>query len=118
MLRQLLIGAAFVALGTVSVNAQYQEVVLREVEVPGANFGIVFAMAKPQATTVDRHDPLAIRSIGGELAHAVEGEIEKMFKDVGSSGFPIHAFRVELRGDKPSNALNVYVVPKLGRLVQ
>lgn len=117
MLRQLLIGAAFAAFGTVSANAQHQEIILRKVEVAGSNFDIVFAMAKPQAATTierrDHHDPLAIHSIGGELAHAIDGEIENMFNNVGPSGFPIHAFRLELRDGNPSVALNVYVVPKL-----
>ena len=111
MLKQLLIGAACVALGTGSLKAQ--DVVLRKVDVPGTNFDIVFAVS------ADRRDhPLVIHSIGGELAHAVNGEIEKMFTDAGPSGFPIHAFRVELRGGKLSNALNVYVVPKRGRPAQ
>jgi len=111
MLKQMLIGAACVALGTGSVNAQ--EVVLRKVDVPGTNFDVVFAVP------ADRGDhPVVIHSIGGELAHAVEGEIEKMFTDAGPSGFPIHAFRVELRGGKSPNALNVYVFPKRGAPVQ
>jgi hypothetical protein len=115
MLRQLLIGAAFVAFGAASVNAQYQEIILRKVEVAGSNFDIVFAMASPQAATTrrDHHDPMAVYSIGGELAHAIDGEIEKMFNDVGPSGLPIHAFRLELNDGNPSIALNVYVVPKL-----
>src|SRR5262249_32539583 len=105
MLKPLLIGAACVALGTGSLNAQ--DVVLRKVDVPGTNFDIVFAVS------ADRRDhPLVIHSIGGELAHAVDGEIEKMFTNAGSPAFPIHAFRVELRGGTSSNALNVYVVPK------
>ena len=111
MLKQLLIGAACVLLGTGSVNSQ--EVVLRRVDVPGTNFDIVFAVS------ADRLDhPVVIHSIGGELAHAVDGEIEKIFTDAGPSGFPIHAFRVELRGGKSPNALNVYVFPKRGAPVQ
>ena len=105
MFKPLLIGAACVALGTGSLNAQ--DVVLRKVDVPGTSFDIVFAVS------ADRHDhPLVIHSIGGELAHAGDGEIEKMFTNAGSPGFPVHAFRVELRGGTSSNALNVYVVPK------
>jgi len=110
MLKQVLIGAVCVALGTGSLNAQ--DVVVRKVDVPGTNFDIVFAVS------ADRRDhPLVIHSIGGELAHAVDGEIEKMFTEADPSGFPIHAFRVELSGES-SNALNVYVVPKRGRPVQ
>src|SRR5215510_3121332 len=111
MLKQVLIGAVCVALGTGSLNAQ--DVVLRKMDVPGTNFDLVFAVS------ADRRDhPLGIHSIGGELAHAVDGEIENMFTEADPSGFPIHAFRVELRGGASSNALNVYVVPKRGRPVQ
>lgn len=111
MLKQLLIGAACVAPGIGSVSTQ--EVVLRKVEVPGTSFDIVFTVSADH-----RDHPLVIHSIGGELAHAVDGEIERMFTDVGPSGLPIHAFRLELSGGKASNALNVYVVPKRGRPVQ
>ena len=108
VLKQLLIGAVCVALGTGSLNAQ--DVDLRKVDVPGADFDIVFAVS------ADRHDhPMVIHSIGGELAHAVDGEIEKMFTQAGPSGLPIHAFRVELGGGTSSKGLNVYVVPKRGQ---
>jgi len=108
MFKQLLIGAVCVVLGTGSLNAQ--DVDLRKVDVPGADFDIVFAVSAD-----GRDHPLVIHSIGGELAHAVDGEIEKMFTQAGPSGLPIHAFRVELGGGTSSKGLNVYVVPKRGR---
>jgi hypothetical protein len=121
MLKQLMICAAFVAVGTASVNAEQKAVVLRKVEVPGADFDIVFAASRPHAAAVGRPvagDPLVIDPIGGEFAYALKGEVEDMFKEVGVPLLPIYAFRLELHGGNARNALNVYVVPKIGPPMQ
>jgi hypothetical protein len=113
MLKRLSICAPLVAFGTVPATAENQEVILRKIDVPTADFALVFAVPNPgAAATINRgqQDALIIHSIGGEFAHAVEGEIEAMFKDVGLSRFPIGAFHVEL-SDGASTAFKVYVVP-------
>ena len=122
MLKQLLFCFAFAAVGTVPAIAEQQAVVLRKVELPGAGFDIVFAASKGhKAVTVSRPDakyPLIISPSGSEFAHAVQGDIEDIFKDVGVTLVPIHAFRLELQAGSSSNALNVYIVPKLGPPMQ
>jgi hypothetical protein len=60
----------------------------------------------------DRPDALAVYSIGSELAMAVDGDLEKMFKDVGLSQLPICAFEVEHKGGKLPQAASVYIIPK------
>ena len=116
MLKQLWICAALTAFGAGSVSAQQQDLVLRKVEVPGADFDIVFVMSrsKPPVTIGPRgqETPLAVHPIGDELAFAADSEVEKMFRDVGSSQYPIHAFRVERKDSQPWSGVNVYVVPK------
>ncbi len=116
MLKYLSICAALVVIGTAPVNAQQQEAVLQKLEVPGADFDFIVAMAKSQAgATIDlrgQPDPYIVYPIGDELAFAVDGEVEKMFKDIGSLRIPSCAFHVERQGNKPSKAVAVYVVPK------
>ena len=46
-------------------------------------------------------DPLVVYPAGSELAFAVNGEVEKLFKDIGAVQFPACAFRVERKGSKP-----------------
>lgn len=121
MLKYFTICAALVVFGTGSVNAQQQEAVLHKLEVPGADFDIIVAMPKFSAgATIElrgQPDPLIVSLIGGELAMAVDGEVEQMFKDVGSLQFPIYAFQVERKGSKPSKAVAVYLVPKGDTLI-
>jgi hypothetical protein len=122
MFRQLVLSASFVAMATVSAAAQQSEVVLRKVEVPGADYDIVFAIGRhPVAVSIDRLDtidPLDIHPIWHDIAHATTDEIQQIFKDVGVSVLPIHAFRVEMRGIEFTNAFNVYVLPKIGAPIQ
>jgi hypothetical protein len=105
-----------------STAAQQPDVILRKVQVLGADYDLVFAMSQPVAAAptdlFDKEDPLTIHTIGGELAHAVKGEIEATFKEVGLPLMPIYAFRLEMHGVNSSNALNVYVVPKIGPPIQ
>src|SRR5262249_19138116 len=114
MLRQLLIYPALVSLVIFSAPAHSQEVFLRKVEVPGANFDVVFAMLNPASTRTaghgDQNNPLTVSPTAAEFAFALSGEIEKA---TGGTGMPIHAIRLEIQGCKPANALNVYVVPKV-----
>jgi len=42
---------------------------------------------------------------------AADSEVEKMFRGVGSSQYPVHAFRVERMDSQPWSGVNVYVVP-------
>jgi hypothetical protein len=57
-------------------------------------------------------NPLSVHPIGDELAFAADSEVEKLFRGVGSSQYPIHAFRVEHKDSQPWSSVNVYVVPK------
>ena len=115
MLKYLSICATLIVLSASSVSAQQTNFVSHRVEVPGAHFSIVFVFSKPKAgpTIVqpDQLPALAVYPTGDALAYATESEVEKMFKNVGLSQIPIHAFRVEQTNSKPSNAVNVYVIP-------
>jgi hypothetical protein len=101
---------------TASANVQQPESGMRKVAVPGADFDIVFAMFKsPRDATTDRRDQpnsLLVHSVASELMMAVDGDVEKMFKEVGSSQLPICAFEVEQQGGKAPKAASVYIVPK------
>jgi hypothetical protein len=114
MFKHLPLFAALAVLAPTSVNAQQSDPVWQKVEVPGADFVVVFAITKssvaPDALRASP-DPLVVYPTGSELAFAVEGEVEKQFKDVGAVQFPACAFRVERKGDKPIAAI-AYVLPK------
>jgi hypothetical protein len=116
MFKQLLICAALIAFGTGSLSAQEHDLVLRKVEVPGAGFDIVIVMSKSKAPATiglrGLDNPLMVHPIGDELAFAADSEVEKMFRGVGSSQYPLHAFRVERKDSQPWSGVNVYVVPK------
>lgn len=115
MLKLLSICAALAVLGTASANAQQSDPAWQKVEVPGADFVVVFATTKslvsPNSNLRASPDPLVVYPAGSELAFAVDGEIEKLFKDVGAVQFPACAFRVERKGSKPIAAI-AYVLPK------
>jgi hypothetical protein len=71
-------------------------------------------MAKSQLKTVDLGGEGAnwtVYPIGSELAYASRGEIEQMFKGVGTSQFPIHAFQVDRTGAGAPQAVAVYLIP-------
>ena len=116
MLKYITVCAVFLFLGTGSVEAQQQDIVLHKIEVPGADFGMVVVMSKAQAAVTNGlsspGNSLVVRPTGDEPASATEAEIEKIF---GSSQYLIHAFRVEPRGGGPSYAVHVYVVSKGAR---
>lgn len=115
MLKYLSIFAAVTILGTGSVNAQQKDPDWQKVEVPGADFYIVFAISKsptaPNKELRDQPDPLVVYPTGSELAFAVDHEVQKIFKDVGALQFPACAFRVE-RKLSSSTAAVVWVIPK------
>lgn len=115
MLKHLSIFAAIVVLTTGSANAQLSDPVWQKVEVPGADFVVVFATTKTPVTPDNSlrasPDPLVVYPAGSELAFAVDGEVEKLFKDIGAVQFPACAFRVEREGSKPIAAI-AYVLPK------
>ena len=86
---------------------------MRKSEVPGSNFDIVFATTTSTAwNSYEQSDSLAVYSARSELIMATDGDIEKMFKDVGLSQLPTCAFYVEHKTSKRPQAASVYVVPK------
>ena len=101
---------------TASPKAEQPDPVMRKVAVPGADFDIVFAMTKsPIGATTDRRDQpnsLHVYSVGSELAMAMNGDLEKMFREVGTSQLPICAFEVEQQGGEVPKSASVYIVPK------
>lgn len=102
------------AIRTASLVAQQPEPTMRKVEVPGSDFDIVFAMTKTPVIVNPNDGPelLNVYSVGGELVMATDGDVERMFKDVGSSQLPICAFEVENKGSKLPQAASVYIIPK------
>jgi hypothetical protein len=116
MLKYLSICAGFLVLAASPLNAQETQFVSHRVEVPGANFSLVFVLAKSQAVapiTQPEHQPsiLVVHPTGDALAYATESEVAKAFNDVGLSQVPIHAFRVEGKDGNLAKAVNVYVIP-------
>lgn len=123
MLKYFSICAAFVTLGTGSLNAQYaqhaqqgqQEAALQKVEVPGAGFDIVLAMPKSQTgATFDfgnSPDATIIYLIGGELALSFDGP-ENMLQALDFLQLPVGAFHVDSKDSKASKPVAVYIVPK------
>ena len=99
MLKQHSICAAIVLLATGSAEAQQSGPLWQKLEVPGADFVVVFATTtNPEAANNSLRaspDPLVVYPAGSELAFAVDGEVEKLFKDIGGVEFPACAFRIE-----------------------
>ena len=101
------------AIRTASLIAPQPDPIMHKVELPGRAFDIVFAMTKtPVADINDRLDSLAVYSAGSELVMATDGDLERMFKEVGLSQLPICAFEVEYKGGKQPRTASVYIVPK------
>ncbi len=98
---------------TASLNVRLPEPAMRKVEVPGNDFAIVYATTKPPIASEphERPDSLAIYSLGSELIMATDGDIERMFKDVGLQQWPVCAFYVEHKGSNPLQAASVHIVP-------
>jgi len=102
------------AIRMASLKTLQVDTIMRKVEVSGGALDIVFATTKTPVT-VNPNDPLdslAVYSIGSELAMAVDGDVEKMFKDVGDAELPACAFEVEHKGSNPPQAASVYIFPK------
>ena len=115
MLKYLAVSAVLFICGAGSVNAQQQDVALRNIEVPGADFDMVIVMSKARAAATigeGPENPLVAHSTGGELAFATDRELESIF---GPARSLIHAFRVERENGAPSSDVQVYVVAKGAR---
>jgi hypothetical protein len=98
---------------TASVDGRLSAAAMQKVEVPGTKFAIVFATTNPPIALKPNEwpDALAVYSVGSELIMAIDGDIKKMFKDVGLSQWPMCAFYVEQKGSNPPQATSVYIVP-------
>lgn len=115
MLKGLSICATLLVLGVSSVSAQQQDIVVRKIEVPGADFDMVVVTPKAGAGTtrsLSDQEPLVASPTGDWLAYATDCEIEGIF---GRSRSLIHGFRVERKDGEPSSAVHVYVVAKDAR---
>jgi hypothetical protein len=113
MIKHLSICAALVACATGSANAQPKEAMLQRIEVPGAAFDLILAMAKPQGVTFDlaeSPDALLIHLIGGELAVGFD-DAEKMLKVLGTLRRPVGALPIESSNDRSRTPVAVYLVP-------
>ena len=112
MLKYISICATLVAFAMNSANAQQQEAVLQEIEVPNASFDIVLVMAKPGGPAIDlrnQPDPGVVYLMGGELVSAYVGEMQTVFRDIGALTVPACAFYT---ADQARTPIAVYVVPK------
>jgi hypothetical protein len=115
MLKGFTICATLLVLGIGSVSAQQHDIVVRKIEVPGADFDMVVVMSKAGAGItggLSDQEPLVASPTGDWLAYATDCEIERIF---GRSQSLIHGFRVERKEGEPSSAVHVYVVSKGAR---
>jgi hypothetical protein len=98
---------------TASLAAQLPAAGMRKAAVPGNDFAIVFATTRTPIAwdPNERPDTLKVYYAGSELIMAVDGDVEKMFKDVGISQMPSCQFEVENKNSNPSQAASVYIVP-------
>ena len=97
-----------------SLHPLQPEPFMHKVEVPGTGLDIAYSTTRAPIA-VSASEPsgsLAVYSAGSELAMAVDGDIARMFKDVGHSEIPDCAFEVEHKGSKPLQAASVYVFSK------
>jgi hypothetical protein len=97
-----------------TANIRTPEARMRKVEIPGNDLFIVLATTKPPIALEphERPDVLFVYAAGSELIMATDGDIERMFKDVGLSQWPVCAFYVEHKRSNPSQAASVYIIPK------
>jgi hypothetical protein len=97
-----------------SRDAQLQAPRMRTVKVPGTHFNVVYATTPtPIAWEAhERPDALAVQSAGYGLVMATDGDIERMFRDVGLSQWPTCVFDVEHKNSNPPQAASVYIVPE------
>jgi hypothetical protein len=112
MLKHIAIGITLLILGTSGAGAQGRGIVLRKMEVQGADFDIVVAMSKTQADGSGhsgQEGSLVAGPTGDWLAFATDGDIERIF---GNGRSVVHAFRVERKEGEPSSVVHVYIVAK------
>jgi hypothetical protein len=109
MLKYLFISGALITLGAQASNAQQQEAHLQRLAVSAAGFDIILVTAKQHSPRVDyRSDPNPhlIYLAGGELVHAYDSNMERLFPDVASLLRPSCITR---DGRTP---VAIYIVPK------
>jgi hypothetical protein len=104
-----------VAVGAGSAHAQQQAAMLQKLEVTGAGFDIVVATAKRSDAgdnVLADAESLVVSAAGGELAFAVDEDMQKMLKQIRISQYPIAVFHVDSKnGKQPANGI-VYIVPR------
>jgi hypothetical protein len=101
-------------LWTASLDGTLSQASMRKVEVPRSNLAIVFATTMTPIAwgSHDEPDSITVYSAGSELIMATDGDIEKMFREVGLSQLPMCTFMVERRASNPPQAASVYIVPR------
>ena len=117
MLKNLMIGAAFIAMAAGPAGAQHLEATLQKVEVPASSFDIVFATAKPGGWTFDpgtQRDAYlgGIVHIGDRLVHPLTEDFLKAFNNLGLLTHPACSFHAASRNGEAPAPVVVYVVPK------
>ena len=109
MLKRLAICCALV-LAAGSSSAHEREAILQKIEVPGTNFEMLVATAKPGGAIYDlgeSPDALIIHLTGGELWIGYD-DAATMLEGIEMFHHPIGAFHV---GDQ-NNPVAVYIIPK------
>ena len=117
MLKNLMIGAAFIAMAGGPVGAQHLEATLQKVEVPASSFDVVLATAKPDGWTFDPHTQRdaylgGIVHIGDRLVHPLTEDFLKAFNNLGLLTHPACSFHAAGRNGEAPAPVVVYVVPK------
>jgi hypothetical protein len=99
---------------TASLVTPQPEPTMRKANVPGSDFAIIFSMTKTPVVEDSnaRAESLPVYSVGSELAMAVDGDVKRMFMDVGLSQLPVCAFDVEHKSNNSPSGASVYIVPK------
>src|SRR5262249_31180400 len=106
--------ALAVIVGGGTVAAQEQDATLRRVEGANAGFGIMLAMSKGPAATIDfgeSPDALVLHLAGGKLALVFESA-EAMLDAMDTLRTPVGASRVHHPGSGAAQPLAIYIVPK------
>ena len=117
MLKNLMIGAAFITMVGGPAGAQHLEATLQKVEVPASNFDIVLAMAKPGGWTLDARTQRdaylgGIVHIGDRLVHPLTEDFLKAFNNLGLLTHPACSVHAASRNGEAPAPVVVYVVPK------
>jgi hypothetical protein len=109
MLKYLLISGALIAFGAQASRAQQQEAHLQRLEVSAAGFDIILVTAKQNSPQVDYRGephPHLIYLAEGELVHAYDSNMQRLFPDLSSVLRPSCITR---DGRIP---VAIYIVPK------